>query len=274
LLSLALAAHVVACGASARADPNAESKGACIKSYEEAQRLRGASRLLAARRELVACRQTCPASLEGDCTQWLEDTERRLATIVVVARSAEGSEVDGVAVLQDEERVADRLDGRPLSVDPGLHRLRFSTSGGSVAVQEIALGEGEKDHRIEVRFAAPPRPAEVPPAETRLVWWPPTAALVSFGVGLVGLTVGLSAGAAAIGERNGLQAACDPSGGCPPSESGQLSGYRSLTTLSTVGYVVGAAGLLGGVAIWLSFPRRAAVAAWVAPNAMGVSGAF
>jgi hypothetical protein len=273
-LLLALVGLSVAATSTARADPNAASKEVCVRSYEEAQRLRGASRLLAAKRELLTCRQTCPASLETDCAQWLEDTERRLPTIVVVARSPDGTGLEAITVSQDAELVADHLDGRAISIDPGVHLLRFSTPGGAAVVQEVTLAEGEKDRRIEVRFEPP-----APPPERSVLWWPPTAALASLGVGLVGLTVGLSAGAAALGKRSSLESACDASGRCPASESGDLSGYHSLTTWSTIGYVLGAASLIGGVAIWLATPRHtgaaaATAAAWVGPTSIGVSGAF
>jgi hypothetical protein len=267
-MSLALGAHLLFGAPSAHADPDADRKAACVKSYEEAQVLRRASRLRAARRELLTCQHTCPPALGGDCQQWLEDTDRRMPTIVVVARGADGSNLQAFTVAQDAEAEAEPVDGGALAVDPGTHVLRIAAAG-EVVMRVIALAEGEKDRRVYVQFEPP-----APPVERSAFPWPPTAAVVSLGVGLAGLALGVGAGVAALGKRDALEEACDASGRCPGSESGDLSDYRSLRTWSTVGYVVAAAGLVGGAGVWLFGARRSSARAWIAPMSVGVSGAF
>jgi hypothetical protein len=99
----------------------------------------------------------------------------------------------------------------------------------------------------------------------------------AFGVGAVGLTIGIAAGLAAGSKHDTLVNEC-PGNGCQPSAQGDLDGFHSLKTVSTVGYVVGAAGLIGGVALWLWLPQDGTngptARLWIGPASTGIVGAF
>jgi hypothetical protein len=141
---------------SSGAAADAAGTAACVRSYEQAQRLRRDAKLRSAMSELATCEQVCPPALRTDCEQWRADTDRRIPSIVVSAWTASGRTLIAVRVIADEQLLSTRLDGQALPLDPGEHTLRFETDGAPVLREQVVLSDGEKQRPVMIRFASPP----------------------------------------------------------------------------------------------------------------------
>ncbi len=84
-------------------------------------------------------------------------------------------------------------------------------------------------------------------------------ALGTGAVGVAGLTVGMIAGLTGTSSHSSLESKCQqPSGNCPSAAQGDIDAFHSARDWSTAGYVIGAAGIVGGVVLWLTAPRSPA----------------
>jgi hypothetical protein len=142
----------------------------CAVSYEQAQTLRRANKLRAARDRLLVCAQpTCPKFMVADCSQWLGEVERGLSSVVLSARDASGHDVTNVRVLFDGVALSDHLDGREVQVDPGVHTFRFELEHAPPIEQEYVVRQGERNRLINVQFAPDPAPATTAESSPALV---------------------------------------------------------------------------------------------------------
>jgi hypothetical protein len=186
--AFAVAAALAIQAAPARAD----DQQACDNSYVQAQRLRKAGKLRAAHEQLLLCaRTTCPSFVTKDCTQWLTEVEKQTPSIVVTGHDAQGQPITQVTVWMDDEKLADQLDGRGISVDPGPHKMRYDYQGASVT-KDVVVAEGTRDQPLSADF----KPAEPQPqaqaqdqsqSSSSIFHRIPTATYVLGGVAVVGL---------------------------------------------------------------------------------------
>ncbi len=169
----------------AAADEATPDKAACAESYEQAQEQRKTDKLLAARESLLVCSQpTCPEFIKSDCVRWLPEVDAVTPSLAVRVKDEHGVDLVDVRVLVDGKKVADRLNGMALPVDPGAHELTFEHGDATPIVRKVLLREGEKARVVDVRFAAPSTPAAAKPTPAR-------APAYVFGVaGVIGLGVG------------------------------------------------------------------------------------
>jgi hypothetical protein len=200
--ALSLAAAVLS--AADRA-PAADPLEGCVASYDAAQRLQHAGKLLEAETEAIACAQdACPAELRKDCLRWDDDVRRSTPSLVVHAVGADACDLETARVTIDGRRVAERLDGKALPLDPGAHAVRIEASGLSPMEQRVIVSEGEKNRVLEVRFApagatcgsdkaalpVEPRPSPAP-AQDRARPVPPLVYVLS---GVSALSLGVAGG--------------------------------------------------------------------------------
>lgn len=241
----------------ARAD-----KAECLAAYEDGQVRSRSGELLAARDALRVCASApCPEGLAPECTQWLADVERRLPSIVVAVRTADGRDAHPTRVLVDGRPAS--TEGREIAVDPGPHVVRVE--GGFTATEARILAvENEKGRIVRVTVAAPalppraaalpasPPPSPPPPSEQRdhsipMVTWG------AGGVAVAGLTSFAVFGLLGNDAWNDLDA-CSPR--CTDDET------RKARTLYTVGDVSLGVGVVAvGVAVvtyllWDRAPAR------------------
>lgn len=161
-------------------------------------------------------------------------------------------------VTVDGESVPKAVLSLPLRVNPGRHVIVARAAGREVK-REVDAAEGQTT-AVELEFAsdaapvatAPREPA--PPASTSPppTFAPeparkglPTLAYVGGGVGLAGILVGSISGISAISHKNDAKKAC-VAGRCPPSTWRDLDSAHAMATVSTVGFVVGAIGVVVG----------------------------
>jgi hypothetical protein len=183
-------------------------------------------------------------------------------------------ELDGVT---DGEAVSVSVDGEalpraalsvPFRVNPGRHLVVARASARELR-REIDAAEGRTTSVVlafaptAVAAATPSPPASAPVSEPTATSQPqasgpPTLAYVGGGVALAGVVVGSVAGISAISHRNSAQKDC-VDGSCPPSTWSDLDSAHSMATASTVGFTVGALGLVVAVgAILLDRPASPA----------------
>jgi hypothetical protein len=150
--------------AGVRADDR-PTKAECVETHRLAQEARRSGTLSQARKSSVRCaRNPCPIALQMDCMRWIVDVDKRMPTILVVARDSNGKDVSEGRIVVDGTTVATRIDGRPLELDPGEHRIEVTGEGLAPLTQVIVAREEEKER--EVVFAYPPRVTKHAEGET------------------------------------------------------------------------------------------------------------
>lgn len=286
------------------------TKQECVDANDSAQDLRRAGKLIEAREQLVLCASaSCPGPVREDCAPRLEEVNKAMPTLVFEVRDVIGFEVKGVGVTMDGAWFSSTLDGTAFVINPGKHVFSFEVDGFDRQDKTLVVREGVKDRRdvvvlravararpiqeaAKTTTATPPLPptAEATPApvsttETSPVASTPsgsakrTVAYVALGVGGVGVAVGVVAGLAALSVQRSLQNECPNKICVSISSIRDLDHFHSLTTVSTVGYVIGLAGIAGGAALWLTEPTTkastgASARIWIGPATAGFAGAF
>jgi hypothetical protein len=173
----------------------APSDERCLEAYEKGQRLRLKHQLREARAEFLLCaRAPCPASFRPECTQWFDDVQLLVPSVIVRADADTRVLIDGVVV---------KVDGTPIELDPGEHLVRFEPKGAAPTEQKVLIVEGEKARALTApatTLATPPPPSE---PKTSVVPW------IFVGVGAVALGSFGYFGATGLGQRNRLDE-CHP----------------------------------------------------------------
>lgn len=157
--------------------------------------------------------------------------------------------------------------GVPLPVDPGSYTVTTQVPGGSLHQQKLVINKGEnKDVTLEVDVPQKAQPAAAPTAPASSV--PPQAehgtasnsqrmwAYVLGGVGAAGIVTGSVAGLMALGKKGTVDSDCK---GLVCSAAGKqaVDSGRTDALVSTIGFSVGAAGLIAGAVLLFTAPRHA-----------------
>ncbi len=226
----------------------------------------------------------------------------RIAKLVV---KIDPPTAQGVAVTVDGENMSSALIGVDRPTDPGNREVRAQAPGFRSATQTVSLRDGQRVEALlklepDTSGAAPPvapAPVTPPPAATPASQGsePPAAAdpgkksntmaYVLLGAGVVGLGVGGVTGFLASQKKSDLDDAC-PDKRCPAAAQGDLDDAKSMATISTIGFGVGAAGVVIGVVMLVSgggskdaqaaraAPKGFSATPWVGVASAGVQGAF
>lgn len=187
----------------------------------------------------------------------------------------QGVPADGVVTVQvDDVPIPAAALGVPRAVDPGHHVISGSLGAGSVGgtaphTTTVDVTEGEIKE-VTLDMAAPVVSEEVPAAK------PPSAptdtwrlvSYVGFGVGGAALLVGSITGIVAISDLSSAKKMGCVGNQCPPSADAELNTAGTFATVSTVGFVLAAAGVgAGAVGFILSrHHEKAAVATPESPS--------
>jgi hypothetical protein len=239
----------------------AREKDECASAAERAQADREVHHLRAARQELLRCaRATCPPAVRVDCATWLDQVSAALPTVALHARNDRGEDLVDVTVDVDGERVATKLDGAAIPVDPGEHVVHFAAAGLLPADVRVVVAEGDKARAVVALLASP---AAVPPPPTP--GSPPTARRVLpwVGLGLGVAALGAFAGLEVAGhaELSSLESGCGVSHSCRDAD---VSPVRTKFQLAGVALGVGLAGVAAGtVGLVLQRRGQAQTRAWV-----------
>ena len=202
----------------------------------------------------------------------------RIANVVIVV---EGPETPKVTI--DGQPVSSAGLGLKRPVDPGAHVVRAEAPGwkpGETSFQVAESGLAEAKLKLEKAADAPVAAAgdvgfrtDATPTNRS---HNQTYALVAFGVGGAGLVFGAVTGLIALGKHSDLEDQC-PGGRCPPTVKEDLDSYKTMGTLSTVGFIVGGVGAAAGAVLWLTAPKERTAMTWspyVGATGGGVAGRF
>jgi hypothetical protein len=200
-----------------------------------------------------------------------DSLSKRIPSVTVVVSGPPASvplhvTIDGASVPAETARL-------PRKTNPGAHAISVTARGFEPTTVDVQVSEGE-DRRVDVALqaASSATPADASPPTVKQVSLTP---FVVGGVGIAGLAFGIVTGILAESKHSTLASECK-GGVCAPSDQGDVNSFHTLRTLSTVGYVVGAVGLAGGVVLWLLAPssEHPAVGLHVGPSTACVIGAF
>jgi hypothetical protein len=174
------------------AEPEGATIDACLRGADEGQKLRDESKLANAKKAFLACaRNACPEAVRSRCVTWLEEVEAATPSLVLVVRDSQSNDVSDASVKIDGVKVLDRLDGKPLAIDPGEHRIEIDVRGKTLS-RSLLVAAAEKS-RI-VRFdltedrktpSTPPPTPEPAKSEPSSIPWLGVALI---GVGVVGVS--------------------------------------------------------------------------------------
>jgi len=179
----------------------------------------------------------------------------------------------------------------PAPANPGPHRVLVRTPAGVGTTRDFTLAEGESK-RIEVVLNGAPAERAVPegpsvqrrdersqasrsPASRKAIGY------AAIGVGAAGLGTGIVAGLLASSRHDDAERQC-PDHLCTQGTAGEssLDAFRTLRTVSTVGYVAGALGMATGITVLFVLPatapqgQSASVRGWIGAGRAGIAGAF
>jgi hypothetical protein len=191
----------------------------------------------------------------------------------------------------DDTAVPSAAVGVRRAVNPGAHVIKAEADGFLPAEQSISVGEGESapvsltlepdpsagaapvaGQNSAVGSSATPTKIEPPPdAPKASDSTKRTLAFVALGVGAAGLVVGGVTGMMALGKHGDLDDSC-PGGRCPEGQRDNLDSYRTLGTVSTIGFVVGGVGAATGVTLLLTSKKSAEQARARVDLRLGASG--
>jgi hypothetical protein len=141
-----------------------ETVRACIEQHDAAQQARIHERWFEARETLEHCSsERCPLAITADCRTWLDELERAIPTILVIAEwsSPRASRIE--LRIDGQPRT---LAGTPAAVEllPGNHHLVFESPPYPPVEQDVVVTRGEKNHVVRVRFELPVPVRHSPPA--------------------------------------------------------------------------------------------------------------
>ena len=176
---------------------------------------------------------------------------------------APGAPKDTV-VRRDDATLGAAALGMALPIDPGEHLL-VAEGGGARVERKITLKNGDRV-TIELELRAAPPPLAVPVVAPGAAAPPPAAGdggsslrtlgFVAGGVGLAGIAVGAVAGGLTMSKKGTITDGC-PDHRCTSQASKDAADAAQATGLvSTIGFGVGAAGLVAGTVLLLVAPSK------------------
>jgi hypothetical protein len=253
---------------SSAADADVKS---CLDAAEDGQKLRDSGAYRRARERFIACAaDECPGEVRKGCVGWLGQLDKLIPTLVFGAH-AHGKEVADVRVAIDGEVVTEKIDGKPVALDPGEHHFRFERSGETAIDETAVVLAGEKERLMSVRFGddpsvLPPSSLPVAPSNTGAPAGAPHAPErqdmrgAAYALGALGLA-SLASGAVLDISGYAFLQQCSGDASCSGAHERAEVEWRFVT-----GDVLLGAGVLCGVAAWLLWPRGARVA--TSPSAL------
>lgn len=231
-----------------------DEKRRCVTAYEEGQRLRQTGKLLAARDQLRVCSaDACPGIVASDCTLWLRDVQAAIPSIVVSARTSDGTDITDARLRIDGTVAQVHLTGFPIEVDPGEHTIRCEAPHSREAERRVLVIAGEKNRVVPFTIepapvSQPPSPSPDKPARAPFVAYPLAAG------GALALTAGVVLDVLAYNRLDELRSTCAPF--CDSSDG------SATRTQMVIGDVLAGVGVVAlGVAVWMFVrtpPARAA----------------
>jgi len=237
----------------------------------------------------VAARRTNNVDRETEARNRANALQPLLPKIVINVGAADKD--SGITITRDGTTVGQAQFGVPIPMDPGAHNVTASMPGRKTWETSIEIKTKGEVVRVDVPMlavqsavtpgAAPTRADAKPlarqspsPAKNgRQRTW----ALVIGGAGVAGVAVGGVAGLVSMSKHNKADNHCSGSH-CSDAQGVSLrSDARTWGNVSTIAFLVGAAGLATGATLWISSPKtESPTTAWVTlgPAGVGMNGTW
>jgi hypothetical protein len=216
----------------------------CISAYEQTQTLRKDGRPLAAKAQAVICaRESCPALLVKDCTKWLSELEAVTPTVVLDPRTPAGGLRTDVRVKVDGVTLSEKLDLKPVPLEPGSHTFVFEAEGSAPGERTVLLREGEKNRKVTVTLT----PAADAKAGSRPV---PLGVWLFGGASVVALATSAVFAVDGLAKKSDLDS-CKPR--CAPADVDAMSSSFTFADVA-----LGAGVMAGAAAVYLFLTRPTA----------------
>jgi hypothetical protein len=231
---------------------------ACAKAYEGAQEHRLVGELLAARQDLLQCREErCREFISHACTDWLAEVNASMSTVTFDVRQGERVMTE-FGVLDNGARLFVSQEGDPVELDPGVHLFELQLRGEKPLQKRVVLQPMEKNRLVRVLFPTAARVASPAASQTRTSSspWP----YVLGGVGGLGLSGFAVLGLWGTSREDDLRRDCAPN-----CSEGRISSVRGQYLAADISLGVGVVALSVGAYLWLSGPDRSpgtAVGRW------------
>ncbi len=143
--------------------PKKKEATACVAAYQQAQESRTSGKLRQADELLQSCvKESCGAAVAQQCRAALAQLELDIPSVIPVVTDRDGGHLIDVQVAVDGQALTSLLDGRGLTVDPGLRELTFSTDRGVFHTEKLMIVEGQRNRLISVASQLPPSGAALP----------------------------------------------------------------------------------------------------------------
>ena len=239
-------------------------KRECIAASTLGQTLHREEKLIAAREQMLLCaRDACPAVIRNYCVRWLGEIEEQTPSVVVRAQYADGADLLDARVVVDGR--AGRIDGRPITLDPGEHLVVVEKDDdGTRKEEKVIVADREKSRVLVIQLSVPrmqpqalskeptPTRSEGVHADAQTEGGVPTGAWILGGVGLAALGSSAYLALAARSDYDTLTTACAPHCASTAADPARAKVLASEITLG-----VGVAAV-GSALVWalVSPPKR------------------
>lgn len=152
---------------------------------------------------------------------------------------------DGIQIKRDGVSLGVASLGAPLPVDPGEHEVVVILPGQAPKTFQVFVVEGESK-ALDVTGAGSSGDSAGAAGEVSTSSGNATLGYVFGGVGIAGVVFGSITGLMAMGKQSTVDDECNGNGFCSAKGADAASSGSSLATLSTIGWVIGAAGIGAG----------------------------
>jgi flagellar basal body-associated protein FliL len=147
-------AMVALSAAPARAERLGDER-ACVTAFKKAKEHEGAGKLQESKDQLMSCAQApCSSFIRQQCSSKYNQLEADTPSVVLIVTDASGSPRGDITVRMDGEVFTQQLDGRALSVDPGMHEFSFAADNVVFATQKIMIVQGQRNRFITALLRA------------------------------------------------------------------------------------------------------------------------
>lgn len=212
-------------------------------------------------REVVSlARQSGAKEREDFAEQKSRALEPRISKLAIKLTPAAG-DPSSMTITRDGDVVSAAELAVPIPVDPGKHVIEVRAPGKAPWSLTVEIGEGSSTKAVEIPALmdapgnAQPTPATNPatPAAQNDGSTQRVLALVSGGVGVVGIGLGTVFGLKASSSWSDAKGECSAYPyGCTQKGLSDKDDAQSQATISTIGFIVGGVGLAGGLALWFT----------------------
>ena len=196
---------------------------------------------------------------ETNATTRAKALEPRLSYLAVEVAPA--SRIPGLAITRDDKPLGPGQWGAALPIDSGSHRLAATAAGHFAWKEDIVVAEGARVARPVPRLADAPIAAVVQPIPPQDVHERSQASrtigFVALGVGAAGIVTGTVLVVLAKGKHDDSNPRCPQPNQCDAAGVAGRDSAVDLANGASVGYAIGAAGLVASAVLLFVVPALA-----------------